>query len=112
MKNLFLVILAVLLNVLAQILVKFSGSANTNATTLSLIFSPKTFGAVAAYGASFILTLFIYKNNELSVIAPVMASMTCLLVFTSAFLFFDESISIDKLIGIFCIIIGIYYITK
>lgn len=111
MKSFLLVILAVLLNVLAQIFMKFSGSVNANATVLSIIFSLKTFLAVAAYGASFILTLFIYKNNELSIIGPVMASLTCLFVFGSAFLFFNESISFDKMIGIFCIIVGIYYIT-
>lgn len=50
MKSFLLVILAVLLNVLAQIFMKFSGSVNTNATSLSIIFSLKTFFAVAAYG--------------------------------------------------------------
>ena len=34
MKSFLLVILAVLLNVLAQIFMKFSGSVNTNATSL------------------------------------------------------------------------------
>lgn len=43
MKSFLLVILAVLLNVLAQIFMKFSGSVNTNATSLSIIFSLKTF---------------------------------------------------------------------
>lgn len=38
MKSFLLVILAVLLNVLAQIFMKFSGSVNTNATSLSIIF--------------------------------------------------------------------------
>lgn len=43
MKSFLLVILAVLLNVLAQIFMKFSGSVNANATVLSIIFSLKTF---------------------------------------------------------------------
>lgn len=36
MKSFLLVILAVLLNVLAQIFMKFSGSVNANATVLSI----------------------------------------------------------------------------
>lgn len=112
MKTIFMIIVSVILNVSAQIFMKASGSSDTNNTALSIIFSSKTILAVITYGLSFIITLFIYKNNELSIAGPIMASLTCLCVFISAFLFFNEAISINKITGIVFIIVGIYYITK
>ncbi|KIZ49435.1 MULTISPECIES: SMR family transporter [Pseudomonas] len=95
-----LVLLAIILNVVAQIFLKFAGSKG-GLLNLWLI------SAVLAYGVSFLLTAKIFAFNEISRVGPLMASTTFLLVFASGVVLFGEQISLQKIAGILAVIVGI-----
>lgn len=111
MKIWGLVLLAIGFNVLAQFLMKLNGTSSQR-TFFEIIFSSTSVAACFLYGLSFILGLVIYKYNELSVIAPVMSSLTSLFVVVVGCFFFHEVMTVPKLIGILCIIIGLIFINR
>lgn len=59
------------------------------------------------YGGSFLLWLNIIKDNEISSIFPIVTSLVTILIFFSGVVIFKESVTMPKIIGVSCILIGI-----
>lgn len=112
MNNWTMLLLAVFFNVFAQILMKQNGMATLQASTLQTIFSLKAIMAIFAYAASFLLALFVYKHNELSVAGPTMASLTFIFIFFFSWCLFNESITFTKVFGLSLLVSGLYFINR
>jgi len=98
-----LAIVAVLLNVAAQLAIKLAGG-NLQSVSLG--------AALVCYGASFFLTFKIYAVNPLSLAAPLMAGLTFLLTPLAAVLFLGEELGAARLVGIGLILAGIVFISR
>lgn len=112
MKSLYLIIIAIAFNVSAQLLIKLAGREIQSSSLLQQLFNPLLILAITAYGISFILTVFIYGKNELSIVAPFMAGSTFLIICVLGYLIFNEPITLSKLFGIFLMILGMTIILK
>jgi multidrug transporter EmrE-like cation transporter len=101
----FLVIVAILLNVAAQVTIKQAGG-NAARPLFEQVTSPWLLMAVALYGVSFILTVRIYAANPLSIAVPFMASCTFVLINLFGYLLFAEPITLAKSGGLVLIVAG------
>lgn len=111
LNNLLIVALAIFFNVFAQCLMKYHGIVSTE-TGLRAYFSFSLFGAVVCYFFSFLFSTLVYKYNELSVASPVMGGFCFILLAFFSYIFFNESITGNKILGVFFITLGIYFLNK
>jgi multidrug transporter EmrE-like cation transporter len=104
-----MVLLAIVCNVVAQCSLKMASSLLINGKNVwNLNFNGSLyllFGALF-YVMTFILALKIYKNNELSVIAPVMMGLIFVFTFLSSILIFKEHVTARKIAGAIIVILG------
>lgn len=107
-----LIALAVLLNVGAQVSIKFAGQQGQPLSLLGQFFSPWLIGALALYGLSFLLTVRIYAVNSLSVAAPFMAACTFMLIYLLGYFLFSEPITIARTIGLALIVAGMFLVLR
>lgn len=98
-----LALLAVVLNVAAQLAIKLADGR---------LFSVQLAVALVFYGASFFLTLRIYAVNPLSLAAPLMAGLTFLLTPLAAVLILNESLGLVRMAGIGLILAGILVLAR
>jgi len=113
-NNLYLVILAVFCNVFAQISLK-KASASVLDCSGSWIFDTAgifyLISGLLLYGISFVLTLKIYKSNELGIITPVMIGLIFLLTLFLSSLIFKEPLTAKKVIGSLLVICGVLVVS-
>lgn len=107
----FLVAIAVLLNVGAQVTIKQAGGTAAR-TLFEQMVSPWLVLALALYGASFVLTVRIYAANPLSVAAPFMAACTFILINLFGYLLFAEPITLAKCGGLVLIVAGMMLVLR
>lgn len=112
MNQPLLVALAILLNVGAQLSIKYAGLRTGGESLLQQLGSPWLLGALALYGLSFLLTVRIYAVNSLSVAAPVMAACTFVLIYLLSFALLREPITLIKVAGLGLIVSGIYLVLR
>ncbi len=103
MNEPWLALVAVLLNVAAQLAIKLAGGS-----PLPLPLAT----ALACYSLSFWLTFKIYAANPLSVAAPVMAGAIFLLTPLAAVAILGETLSGARIVGIGLIFAGILVVTR
>lgn len=65
---------------------------------------------IVCYGVSFLLYTVLVSRHDLSFLTPLTVGVTSVLIFASAALFFHESITIAKVIGLAIIITGVIII--
>lgn len=112
MNQPLLVALAIVLNVSAQLSIKFAGQRTQGDSLLQQFTSPWLLGALALYGLSFVLTVRIYAVNALSVAAPVMAACTFVLIYVLSYALLREPITLAKVGGLGLIVAGIYLVLR
>jgi multidrug transporter EmrE-like cation transporter len=112
MKQIPLIIAAILFNVGAQIFIKHAGKSGVGASGIASWISPWIVLAASLYGLSFFFTVRIFAVNDLSTVSPVMAGGAFVLVAVSGVFLFGEIISISKLLGMFAIGLGIYLLSN
>jgi multidrug transporter EmrE-like cation transporter len=112
MNEPLIALIAVVCNVIAQIAMKYAGTAGQGAKGLAALLSPWLIGAVAFYGLSFLLTIRVLAVNPLSVASPTMAGCTFLFITLASWLVLGEGMGWQKLAGIGCILIGILLLTR
>jgi len=108
-KAILLVILATFLTSLGQILWKF-GSYHINQNLLSWLNPPIILGFIS-YGLAAFILIIALKYGELSTLYPIIATSYVWVAVLSP-LFFNDTFSLTKLIGIAVIILGITLIKK
>lgn len=104
MQGLTLMALAVMLNVCAQICMKFAALSPSwhNGRGLSWLAA-----SAGCYVGSFALTVLVLRRLPLSSVGPVMAGMTFVLVAMAGWLLFKEDMPIGKIMGIAIIFLGV-----
>ncbi|MDR1818053.1 MAG: EamA family transporter [Puniceicoccales bacterium] len=118
LRNLLLILLSVVLNSSAQLLIKYAmsspgGVGRTSPTVASLgeklpkmLASPPLYGAVAAYGLSFLLWTMVLSRVPVSTAFPFL-SLSFILVSIAGWFLFDERMSTVSAAGIALIVLGI-----
>lgn len=112
MKQIALIVVSILFNVLAQILIKHAGKSGVGAAGLASWLSPWIVLAAGAYGLSFLLTVRIFAENKLSSVVPLMAGATFMLVSLAGVLLFGEQLVARKVVGSLAVLAGIYLLAS
>ena len=110
MSKLAFVALAVILNVVSQLLIKSvmrSVSAVGLGGLVRVFFTPPILFAVALYGLSFLLTMKVFQAFPLARVVPVMAGSTFVLVALFSTRWFGEAMYFSNWLGILIIVCGI-----
>lgn len=110
MKNYFLIAIYLFFTVTALILMKLGGSQvalKINAQVLGLELSWVSLLGMLCYLISFMLWITIIPKFNLSYIVPITVGITQILTLIAAILIFKEALSINKLIGVILIIVGV-----
>lgn len=110
MKKNILVIVYVILTLLGLVLMKFGGNTGTiNFAQGDFSFSMNLVSLLGfvSYIASFLLFTNIVIKFELSYIMPITAGMIQVLTLISGYIIFNEEISLNGIIGVSLVIIGI-----
>ena len=104
-----LVVFVTLLTSLGQIFWKF-GSYHINANILSWLNPPLVLGFLS-YGLGAVLLIIALKHGELSTLYPIVATSYIWVALISP-LFFPDTFTFSKFIGIAVIILGVALITR
>lgn len=75
-----------------------------------LLFSPYMIFGLVVYSIATILWMYLLGRYEYSYIYPMMA-ITYVIAFLYAMIFFNETIGLEKMVGVILIIIGIIFIS-
>jgi len=110
--------LAALCNAGAQVLMKHASSGSTTESeqlSSELLgvwgFNPiALFFAALLYLVSFFTTAWVYSRLPLSVASPLMAAAIFVLISFASTFIFSESVGALKLLGMFCMVLGIFLI--
>lgn len=115
-RGLFLVFLVALVQVIGNLLLRagvvraggLSLAVNTFVRDmLRLVVEPVFLLGVFFYGLSSIIWFAVISTEELNRSYPLLVSLSFILVTAGATLFFQESFSLQKLVGVFVLLIGI-----
>jgi drug/metabolite transporter (DMT)-like permease len=116
----FLVLVGVLLNAVAQLLLKagtnklgslFSVGSEVSSEIARIAFQPFILGGLSCYVFSFALWIVALSKAPVSVAYP-MLSIGYIVNVVVAHYLLGETITIQKLLGILIIIIGVYVVAK
>ncbi len=115
-----LLLIAIGINVIAQILLKTSlqgldfieSGLTVQSKIKSVIINPFFWGAVFLYGTGFIMYSIVLSKLELSRIYTVSSVATILLIFIISIIFVHESITLPKIAGLAFCLAGIILILK
>lgn len=107
-----LALVAISCNVGAQIAMKYAGNQMEKTVGISAWMNSSLILAVILYGISFLLTVKVFAVNLITVVAPVMAGSVFVLVGIIGSLVFNESVSVERFFGMFCILVGIIIISR
>jgi multidrug transporter EmrE-like cation transporter len=105
MKSILWIVAAVLCNASAQAALKLG--ASTELTRWQTWLSPALLAGLVLYGISFVLTVRVYADYPLGIISPLMAGAIFVLINLFSALLFHEPVTLDKVIGIVFIVVGI-----
>lgn len=81
------------------------------ANLISVIFSPKIFAGFLLYGISSIIWLFVLKRFPLSVAYPAL-SLSYIAIILLSWRYFEEPLTLYKLLGSVLIVLGVYVLFK
>lgn len=110
-----IMLLSMSIAVMGQILLK-KGVNNTNLSPsvnsiFSVIFSPSILIGLSCYAVSAVLWLFVLKKFPLSVAYPSL-SLTYIVVLFLSVILFDETLTPIKFLGVFFILVGVFFINR
>jgi multidrug transporter EmrE-like cation transporter len=117
-QNLFLILVAIVCNVFAQVSIKKAGQANLfsqgfhSITFEKIVTNHYVWAGMILYTISFLLTIKIYGKYDLSLISPIMAALIFIGIIIVSNLMFGEHISLMKIVGVILLIIGIVFISN
>jgi drug/metabolite transporter (DMT)-like permease len=119
MRDLILMLTTVLMGVGGQLLLK-KGVLEANGLSFSegvvtffvkIVSSPFLLGGFTFYAGSAFLTLVVLSRIELGIFS-LFTSLSYVIVLFAAALFFDEALTLSKILGAAFIVVGIYIIVK
>ncbi len=111
--TLFIFILAITLNALANIFIKASALYSKDNTILGLLTNPWLIIGLVSFGLAFIFYRYVLsKGIPLSIAYPVMTTSGFAIVILASKFFFNEKLIPIQWIGIGFLILGIWLITS
>lgn len=120
MSNILLIITSVVMGAVGQVILKVGANKLTDFTLefsslfnslLSIIKVPEILIGLVLFGTSFLLWIKVLTANELSYAYP-MVSLGYIIVVLSSFFLFNETFTINKVLGIMMIILGVFFINR
>jgi len=105
-----LIIIYFSLSISGLILIKLGGAGTSLSLESKLIkisLSPISLAGLASYMVSFMLWIVIIQLYDVSYIVPFSTGIITLLLFVSGIVFFKETFSFRKLVGLIFIVIGV-----
>ena len=115
-----LLLSGVVFNVLAQFSLKyvmkgrdiFEKDSNVLLNILKFIFNPFFILSILLYGCGFLIYSVALSKLELSKAYPVASAAAIILIFIVSIIFYSESLTFAKILGLFLCIAGIFLIFK
>lgn len=112
-----LLFLSISFNVIAQIILKYGALGQSNLQTkanflekITAMISPFFIAAAFFYGMSLLAYTMVLSKLEISKAYPISVVSAVVLVMLISFVFFQESVSTLRIIGIFLAILGVILI--
>ena len=110
MSNYLFLAISIFFNILGNHLFKFA-SQNLHGSFLEKTFLIFAGSGILFYGLSAVLYILALRTIPLSIAYPMLSVTYVLTIFTSYFLF-NEAITLNKLIGVVIILIGVFILSK
>ena len=115
MNKYLLLLLAMIISLAGELLFK-QGIMNTelkmNAISIvKTVFTPFIFFGFVLFGSGAIMWLFVLQRFPLSIAYPTLALNYVWMIIVSYY-FFNEPITVNKIIGVFLIIAGVYFLHR
>jgi len=109
--TLLLLVLALIFNLLAQVLLKTAVLGIKFETfklefITKIILNPYIWGGAVFYGVSFLFYVMALSRGELSRISPISQALTTLGVVLLSVILFNEPLTMMKIVGLILLIIG------
>ena len=120
MSALPFIAMGILLNVLAQVVIKMGMSrigyfdvsiANAGSVTLQVIRSPLIIGGISCYVFSVVMWLVTLSRVDVSFAYP-LTSLGYILTAFAGYYFLGENITTLRIVGIMVIILGVYLVSR
>ena len=110
-------VMAILLNAVANILMKAGALKPEKANQLSdvflnMIMNPVIIAGILCFGLGLAAYNYVLIRTDLSVAYPIMTSVGYVVVIMASWFFFNESLTAIQIIGILLIIAGVWMIAK
>lgn len=111
--TLTILILAIILNALANILLKASAIYSKDESLPGIVFNPWLISGLGSFGLAFIFYRYVLsKGMPLSIAYPIMTTTGFAIVIIASKIFFQEKLVMIQWIGILFLIIGIWLIAS
>lgn len=117
MQGILYIVGSVIFNVIGQFLLK-SGVAQAELKIITLmsvvktIFTPLVFWGFLCYGVSSIFWIMALSRQDLSFAYPLLLSLGLILVVLISWLVLKEQMTLERIIGILLVTLGVYFIFK
>jgi len=108
-KAIIYILISSLIITLGQILWKIGSNSLTNIH--SFIFNPYIISGFILYGIAFIFMIIAFKNGELSVLRPILATNFIWISIFSPLVFVSDYMTPIKWAGVATIIVGIFFVS-
>lgn len=72
--------------------------------------TPYVLAGIGFYGLSFLLYMYLISKYDLGYIIPLTTAFVYILIFTASYFIFKEGFTLFKVIGIACIIVGLFFL--
>jgi len=110
-------IVAIVLNAVANILMKAGAVRPGNAHRLSdvllnMVSNPIILAGVACFGLGLAAYNYVLIKTDLSVAYPIMTSVGYVIVVLASWLFFKESLTTLQVVGIIAIAVGVWMVSR
>ena len=117
MNTYFVLTLAIILNALANILMKVAMLRQEKTTTLltlarQSLTNPVLLLGIISFGLALVAYCFVLAKINLSIAYPLMTSLGFVIVILASWLFLGEHISRIQLVGFTCIIAGVWMVAR
>lgn len=109
--NYTILIINIFFTSIGQLFLKKSSLITIDKNLIEKILNPFFLVGLFFYALSVLLWMKILEKLDISVAYPLMA-ISYIFVIIGANIFFQEIITVSKIIGVFFIIIGVFFITK
>jgi drug/metabolite transporter (DMT)-like permease len=110
-QSVALVFFCTIFGAAAQVLIKFGANRLTSGSPLAMITNLPVMAGYCLYGINAMLLTLALRDGELSILYPVI-SLTFIWVTFLSLLFFKESMSLYKILGVLAIVAGVAILGK